>query len=133
MTVFVDTSALYALIDDRDDRHVAAVEAFAGLSDPGSKLTTHSYVMAETISLLQRRIGIVAVRRLLAAIVPVIEIAWVDGDLHERAVSSLLAADRRGVSIVDHVSFALMRDRGIRNAFAFDVDFASQGFELIPA
>jgi predicted nucleic acid-binding protein len=30
------------------------------------------------------------------------------------------------------VSFRFMRDRGIRRAFAFDKDFAKEGFEVVP-
>jgi predicted nucleic acid-binding protein len=32
---------------------------------------------------------------------------------------------------VDRTSFTFMRRRGIRRAFAFDDDFAREGFELV--
>jgi predicted nucleic acid-binding protein len=35
------------------------------------------------------------------------------------------------VSLVDHTSFALMRALGISRAFAFDDDFAREGFALV--
>ena len=35
---------------------------------------------------------------------------------------------RRDVSLVDWTSFELMRELGVVQAFAFDDDFASQGF-----
>jgi predicted nucleic acid-binding protein len=37
---------------------------------------------------------------------------------------------RSGASFVDHVSFVLMRARGVTTAFAFDEDFARQGFNV---
>lgn len=132
MSVFVDTSALFALLDEGDERHGPAAETFERLGAQGVALVSHSYVVTETIALLQRRMGIEAVRRLVDAILPVIETTWVDRGLHDRAVTTLLTADRRELSIVDHVSFALMREHSIRSAFAFDRDFVDQGFEVVP-
>jgi predicted nucleic acid-binding protein len=47
-------------------------------------------------------------------------------------VTASLAAPRRRVSLVDWASFELMRRRGIERAFAFDRDFSTQGFEIVP-
>lgn len=44
----------------------------------------------------------------------------------------MLAAGRR-VSLVDWTSFLVMRRRGITTAFAFDADFAAEGFQVTPA
>jgi uncharacterized protein len=48
-------------------------------------------------------------------------------------VSAMLAAGQRDVSLVDWTSFELMRRLGVNTAFAFDDDFAEQGFDLLPA
>jgi predicted nucleic acid-binding protein len=61
-----------------------------------------------------------------------LETIWVDEDVHRTAVAALLAAVRRNVSFVDWVSFELMRRRSIDAAFAFDRDFATQGFRTVP-
>jgi len=45
-------------------------------------------------------------------------------------VSWLRKAGRRQVSLVDAVSFAVMRARGVVVAFAFDPHFTDQGFRL---
>ena len=42
-----------------------------------------------------------------------------------------LAALRRRLSFVDWVSFVLMREAGLEQAFAFDRDFAAEGFRLV--
>jgi predicted nucleic acid-binding protein len=63
----------------------------------------------------------------------VIEVAWVDPELHLEAREAVLATARHGVSLVDQVSFLVMRRRAIRTAFAFDDDFAREGFDLLPA
>jgi predicted nucleic acid-binding protein len=57
----------------------------------------------------------------------------VDPDLHDRAISAMLAARRRDVSLVDWTSFELMRHHGIKSAFAFDSDFTDQGFSVLPS
>ena len=46
---------------------------------------------------------------------------------------ALLAASRRKVSLVDCMSFEVMRRYGIRSAFAFDPHFSEQDFLLIPS
>ena len=132
MTAFVDTSALHALIDEDDQHHAAAVRAFGQFHQRRERLVTHDYVVLEATAVLQRRIGILAVRRLDAILGP-IEVEWVGAELAGRARSALLAADRRSLSLVDWTSFLFMRDRAITIAFTFDPDFADQGFETIPA
>ena len=52
-------------------------------------------------------------------------------EVHAVAVSALLAADRRRLSLVDCCSFQIMRRLGIRQALAYDQHFAEHGFEVI--
>lgn len=94
---------------------------------------TSSYVVVEATALVQRRLGVEATRDLLGAVVPALEVAWVTEELHLAGAAALLAAGRRDVSLVDHVSFELMRRRGIRSAIAVDRHFADAGFDLLPA
>ncbi|MBA2342902.1 MAG: type II toxin-antitoxin system VapC family toxin [Thermoleophilaceae bacterium] len=127
---FVDTSSILALIDADDEHHEAAAAAFASLL-PDEHLITHSYVVVETAALVHRRLGTGLVRRLLDDLVPLLETVFVAEQLHARAATAYLDTLRRRSSLVDHVSFELMRERGIRRALAFDRDFRSQGFELV--
>lgn len=53
---------------------------------------------------------------------------FVDPATHEIAVSTLFAAGRRGLSLVDCASFAVMRRLGLNDAFTLDRHFARQGF-----
>ena len=126
--IFVDTSAFFALADGRDARHGEATRSFEALLRAGRRLVTHSYVLVESTALLQRRLG----RRQaieLASGVAAFEIEWVDEPLHEAAVLAL-GDQPRGISLVDQVSFLVMRRRGIHEAFAFDADFTAAGFRL---
>jgi predicted nucleic acid-binding protein len=132
MSVFVDTSALYAVLDRDDENHTVAAEAFAALLEREA-LVTHGYVVVEASALAQRRLGVDAVRALVDDVLPAIELFLVDEQLHRAAVAALLASGARDVSLVDWTSFELMRRFRIAEAFAFDEDFARQGFTVIPA
>lgn len=132
MTTFVDTSALHDLLDAQASHHRQAAAAFERLLDGGDGLVTHNYVLVETAALLQRRLGIDAVRTLQADLLPLLDVQWVDAETHRVALSALLAAAQRTVSLVDWVSFEVMRSRGIASAFAFDADFRRQGFATVP-
>ncbi len=132
MTLLVDTSAFFALLDMDDHRHDQAARAFAGLQVAGESLVSHEYVVVETIALVQRRLGMDAVRRFVDDLLPLVEIEWVDPALHASAREAMLAGRQRGISLVDWTSFLVMRRRGIGRAFAFDDDFAAQGFTVLP-
>jgi len=131
--IFVDTAALYALADASDPNHTAARAALEQLRAADSELVTHEYVLVETTALIQRRLGLAALRLFVDGLLPVVEVIWVDAHLHTEAREALLAAGRREVSLVDWTSFLLMRRLGITHAFTFDADFAVEGFEVIPA
>jgi predicted nucleic acid-binding protein len=56
----------------------------------------------------------------------------VDLEMHRAGVSALLAASRRNLSLVDCVSFEVMRTLGIKVVFTFDPHFREQGFSINP-
>jgi predicted nucleic acid-binding protein len=133
MRTFVDTSALYALLDEDDDNHRAAA---AWLHDVGAdvneRLITHNYIVVETAALVQRRLGALALRVLFDAMIPALSVLFVDEERHARAVAGHLAAARRKPSLVDWVSFQLVHDLALDRAFVFDRDFAREGITIVP-
>jgi predicted nucleic acid-binding protein len=132
VSVFADTSALYAVLD-RDDRfHDAAAETWRSLLGDGISLVTTNYVLVECHALVQRRLGLEATRALATRVVPVLSTEFVDAADHDLAVAALLAVGRRDVSLVDFSSFQVMRRTQLRRAFAFDPHFSEQGFEIVP-
>ncbi len=133
MTELVDTSAFFAVLDADDRHHEAALRHFEIATAAGTSLLTHEYVVVETMALVQRRLGLGALRRFVDDLLPIVEIAWIDEDLHREAREALLAAGRRTVSLVDWTSFLVMRRHGVRRAFTFDPDFGAEGFEVVPA
>lgn len=130
-SVFVDTSALYALLDASDDRHTHARDVWEGLRERRDRLVTSNYVLLETLALFGRRIGVEAVRQVDSRLVPLLSVVWVNEQLHRRAMTALLVAGQRDLSLVDCTSFHIMRDAGIDRAFAYDAHFRQQGFELL--
>ncbi len=133
MTVFVDTSAFLAIFAADDAFHEAADAVWRTLITQEEPLVCNNYILIETLTLLQRRLGMAAARSFQANVLPSLSIHWVDEALHERAISALLAADRRYLSLVDCSAFETMRLHGIMRAFTFDAHYADFGFEVLPS
>lgn len=131
MTAFVDTSALYALLVRTEVMHPSARGIFDELMTREVRLVTTNYVLQESTALLQRRIGLSAVRDLHRVVAPLLAVRWVTEPLHDRAMRRLVQTDRRRVSLVDCASFVVMAGEGISAAFAFDDDFVEAGFRLL--
>jgi predicted nucleic acid-binding protein len=132
MRVFIDTSAFYALLDRDDENHRRAKDAWTYLLRNENVLLTSNYVLVETFALIQHRLSIEAVRGFQNDILPLINVEFVSAELHRSGVSALLSASRRSLSLVDCVSFEMMRTLEIRSAFAFDPHFKEQGFHILP-
>jgi uncharacterized protein len=132
VSVFVDTSALYAILDADDAGHARVSEVWAALVNGAEPLVTGNYTLIESHALLQSRLGLAAVRLFYDAMVPVLDVLWVDEETHQAGVNAVLVAGRRRLSLVDCVSFVLMRRHGIARAFALDPHFAEQGLDVLP-
>jgi len=130
MNIFVDTSGLFALLVRNDYMHIRAKENFAYFARQRLQLVTSSFVLVETIALLQRRIGLAAVHDFYAKIIPLIEILWVDDKWHTRAQQRLYALNNRDISFVDCLSFEIMDSLEIECVFTFDRHFEENGFTI---
>jgi len=131
MNIFIDTSAFFAVLDKRDRNHPAADRIWQRIITSGDVLLCHNYVLVEISALLQHRLGLEAVRTFEEDIGPLLNVLWIDERTHRSAVSALLAASRRSLSLVDCVSFEVMLAAGIRTAFVYDSDFKEQGFDCL--
>ncbi len=130
--IFVDTSFWIALRQRRDTHHGHAVRLARGFSD--ARLVTSNLVLGETWTLLLRREGHRAVEWIdRLRLGPGVRLERISDVLEDEAWSWLRRHDERPYSFVDATSFALMRRLRIREALAFDGDFAAAGFvELRP-
>lgn len=131
MSVFVDTSALLALVNPADDHHVRAIATLAGLEDDEALVTTN-YVVVETVALVQRRLGPATLSTLRHDVLGALDVRWVDPVAHEAALDELESRGHRQISFVDRSSFGFMREAMVRTAFAFDDDFQVAGFLVVP-
>lgn len=127
--IFLDTSAIYAWADTADPNHEASIRRLQAILESDETLLTHNYVLVESIALLQARLGLAAAIK-LAKDATAFVIEWVDDDLHASGLRELERSKKRRLSLVDHISFLVMRRRDVTTAFAFDPDFTSTGFRL---
>jgi predicted nucleic acid-binding protein len=132
MNIFIDTSAFLAVLDGSDNNHPEAKTFWKKIISEGDVLLCHNYILVETSALVLRRLGMDALRVFEQDIMPILCIIWVTKEIHSAAVSARLVADRRTLSLVDCVSFEIMRRTGVYKAFAFDRHFREFGFDHNP-
>jgi predicted nucleic acid-binding protein len=131
--IFVDTSFLIAYAVSGDSRHADALALRSSFSTEA--LITSTMILGETWTTLRRRLGHVRTRGWIDELWALehLRVDRVDPVLEEQAWAWLRDHDERPYSYVDATSFALMRKLRIREALAFDGDFAAAGFvELRP-
>ena len=133
MRVFLDTSALLAILNAGDRFHQPAKQVWEEVLSTETTLITSNYILLETIALLQHRFGMEAVRLFENELSVIIDVAWIDEATHRQGMSALLAANRRQLSLVDCTSFEIIRQGGVDKVFTFDPHFHEQGFDIIPA
>jgi uncharacterized protein len=130
----VDTSALLALANGRDQWHERAAAAARAGAKSGIRYLGTALVLGEFHGHLLRLRGPTAARdaitRLLAD--PAHEWLPVTADLVHHAVARWLVRfpDQR-FSLVDAVSFEVMRRERVSHAFAFHQHFQVAGFTLL--
>jgi predicted nucleic acid-binding protein len=133
MAVFVDTSAFYAVLCANDPNHAAARQVWQQLLQNDERLITTNYILLETLTLLQHRLGVEAVRVFQEDIVPWLGIEWIAAEHHQAAVTALIISSRRALSLTVCSSFEVMRRCSLFTAFTFDTHFKEQGFTCLPA
>ena len=131
MKCFIDTSAFIAILDKNDDHHVNAKTAWLRLLKQKAEFVTTDFILLETIAIIQHRIGINAVQAFNSDVYPLLEIVWIDKTLYNNGVNSVLIAGRKKLSLVDCISFNVMRQRELQYAFTFDKHFRQQGFKTV--
>jgi uncharacterized protein len=126
--IFADTSFWVAARLRRDAHHEEAATLLRRVG--GTRIVISNQVRGETWTFLRRRDGhgtAVAFLEMLDRSVRV-DVMTVGDELEAQALRWLRRHDEREYSFVDATSFALMRSLRIREALAFDGDFAAAGF-----
>lgn len=134
MRAFVDTGALLALSRQKDQHHARAVDIAERHLGAGGQFIGTTLILAEFHSHLLYLRGPKAARVAVSALLgdPVHEWLPVSSDLEREAVTRWLArfADQE-FSLIDAVSFEVMRRNKVARAFTFDRHFAIAGFGLL--
>lgn len=130
----IDTGALLALANPRDQYHSRATAIGRRFVKAGGRWVGSALVLAEFHAHLLRWRDAGLARGLIEHLMADPLYQWVDVPitLVEAAIAEWLGryADQR-FSLTDAVSFELMRREGLTVAFAFDGDFRTAGYELL--
>lgn len=132
--VFVDTSAWIAIISPRDKFHFSAKTFYSDALVQRRPLLISNLVVAETYTNLRQMLG----HRKAISFLDLIErsslirCVWSDQELEAQARDILRRYDDQDFSYTDAVSFAVMEQLELTEAFAFDHHFSTTGFTKLP-
>ena len=133
-TTLIDTSALLALANPRDQHHSKAVEVARQHVRAGGRFLGTALVLGEFHAHLLYRAGPARARAVVSSLLrdPLYSWSEVDPETVAAAASAWLErfADQK-FSLIDAVSFEVMRRHKITTAFAYDQHFRTAGFELV--
>lgn len=129
-SVFVDTSAWYALADAGDEHHNEAAHSLRRLLDDHRTLITTNHVVSEAYTLLRVRLGFGAAQEFLRRIrsSAFTERLFIPESWEEAAEDLLAQYHDQDFSYVDATSFIVMRHLRLQEALAYDRHFAVLGF-----
>jgi predicted nucleic acid-binding protein len=128
--IFVDSGYLIALLD-RSDQHHDVARAWA--STLTEHMLTTSFVATEFFNYFSAGFLRVAAHRLHNLLIakPEFEIIVVDAALYDRGLALHRDRSDKYWSLTDCISFALMTERRITRALAYDHHFEQAGFEAL--
>jgi uncharacterized protein len=134
-SVFVDTSAFYALSDTGESTHALARATLGKLEKAGTSLLTTTDIVDEIVTLVRYRLGhtpavTLGERLLVSSWCRVVDVT---DEIRSLAWQLFVQYKDQSFSLTDCTSFATMRAMHISEAFAFDhTDFLAAGFSVIP-
>jgi len=132
--VFVDTSAFIAHLVESDPGHEEAWLVFDELRGARRPFFTSTDVLDEVVTFLRRRAGHGAAVAAGEAIrnPALFHLVPVDEPVREAAWRIFRATPFPALSLTDCSSSAVMKSRGIAEAFTFDDDFRHLGHRVLP-
>ncbi|MEK7816930.1 MAG: PIN domain-containing protein [Actinomycetota bacterium] len=134
-SIFVDSGGWIAVNDPRDKQHKTAGDFYREKAI-GSyvELVTTNLVVAETHAALLRAGGREKGLKFLSLMHSSsrVRLIYSTAELEETAAGILVKFKNQDFSLCDAVSFAAMKEMGIRDAFAFDRYFETAGFRRLP-
>lgn len=134
-SLFVDTGGWIAVNDPRDRHHASASAFYRKKAFTEFKeLVTTNLVIAETHAALLRAGGIKQALKFLSILDAStrLQIVYSTRELEDVASRIIVKYQDQQFSYCDAVSFAIMKEFGIKDAFVFDRHFETMGFRRLP-
>lgn len=131
--VFLDTSAIIALLNKKDQYHEKIHQFIKFQKSPSAFMLTN-LILNEFLTFFSRYGDLNTALRFQNDLLnnPSYSVIWVDQTCHLNASSLIKKYADQNLSFCDAVSFAVMKENKIRTALAFDDDFRHAGFEMLP-
>ncbi len=128
--VFMDSAGFLALWDASDQHHGAAGRLQVELAGKRRRFVTSEYVVDETITLLLMRHSHAAAADFLDTVErsEALRLEWIGPERFYAAAGLFRRHADKEWSFTDCVSFVLMRELRIRDAFTTDHHFRQAGF-----
>ncbi len=126
--LFLDTVGLIALWDEDDQWHEAASRAFQEFRAARAPVLTTSYVLAECANAAARTEFRLEVDSLRVSLEAAGALVFPTEDDWLAAWDAYRRNEAGQAGLVDHLSFVVMRRRGILDAFTNDRHFRAAGF-----
>jgi predicted nucleic acid-binding protein len=129
-SIFMDTAGFLALWDAADEHHERAVRLQTDVARKGRRFLTSDYIVDETVTLLLVRHSHAAAADFLQTVVASesLQVQWVDSNRFDGAARLFIRHNDKEWSFTDCVSFELMRELKIQDAFTTDHHFRQAGF-----
>jgi hypothetical protein len=135
--IFIDTSAFLALEDESDEHHEEAIRfRDQEILRDHYECSTTSYILDETLTLIRIRLSIQASIEFSKKIrrSQIVKILSVSKQIEDKALDLFEKYDDKTFSFTDCVSFVVMQELRIQEAFTFDEHFVQVGlgFSKVP-
>jgi len=133
MSVFVDASAFYAILNKKDKLHKEALSISKALAKTKEVLITSNYTLAEAYTVIRSKLGFPTASAFVAELRKGgIQVAWIDKEIHNRGLEIFLEKEEsKDLSFFDCVDLALMKTLDIGKAFSFDRHSKALGIQVL--
>ncbi|MFX1563644.1 MAG: type II toxin-antitoxin system VapC family toxin [Promethearchaeota archaeon] len=137
MRLFVDTSGFKAFYDNSDRHHSRATKFIQELRErrlPYTFVFTSDYIFDETVTLIRMAHSHANAVKFGEAVLAsrIINLVKLDDEVVHAAWILFKKYHDKAFSFTDCTSFALMKQMGVQDAFAFDKNFEQAGFRMLP-
>jgi len=133
MRIFLDTSGLIALSDEKDINHNRAKTYLKGKVQGGARFVVGKNILAEYIDGVTKRVSkekaIEELDRIMNSKLLVIE-SFSESDW-DKALRYFRKYHDHRIDLTDCLSFVIMERLDLKIAFTFDNDFKTHGFDVL--